>query len=111
MTKYALFIDYEFCSGCRSCELACRNELGLGKGEFGIRVLQDGPRQFADGTWVWDHIVLPSEKCDLCEGRIAQGLEPSCVQHCQAKVLEFGTAEECAAKMTAKGRKAAVFMP
>lgn len=111
MTKYALFIDYEYCSGCHSCELACRNELGLGKGEFGIKVLQDGPRQFNDGTWVWDYVVLPSEKCTMCEGRIEQGLEPSCVQHCQAKVLKFGTPEQCAAMLAEKGKKAAIFMP
>ena len=29
MTQKALYIDYEFCSGCHSCEVACRNEICL----------------------------------------------------------------------------------
>ena len=30
MTQKALYIDYEFCSGCYSCEVACRNEIECG---------------------------------------------------------------------------------
>jgi len=111
MAKNALYINYEYCSGCHSCELACRNELGLGIDEWGIKVLEDGPRQFDDGEWQWDYIIHPSSKCDLCEGRTSQGLPPACVMHCQAKVLSYGTPEECAAMLAKKGSKAAIFMP
>ena len=27
MPQHALYIDFEFCSGCHSCEIACRNDL------------------------------------------------------------------------------------
>lgn len=111
MSQNALYIDYEFCSGCHSCEVACRNELGLGLDDWGMKVLEDKPRQHADGSWHWDYIAVPGELCDLCEMRTAQGKLPSCVQCCQAKVLEYGTVEECAAKLAAKGRKAAIFVP
>ena len=111
MSTNALFIDYEFCSGCHSCELACRNELGLERGEWGIKLLQDGPRQFKDGTWHWDYIILPSEKCDLCASRVKEGLQPACVQTCQAKVLEYGSVAQLAQKMAEKGHKVAVFIP
>ena len=46
----------------------------------------------------------------MCVERTAEGKLPACVQSCQAKVLEYGTIEECAAKLAAKGKKAAVFL-
>lgn len=106
----AIYIDYEFCSGCRSCEVACRNELGLGLDDFGMRVFEDKPRRNPDGSWHWDYIAYPTELCDMCAPRTEAGRLPSCVQCCQAKVLEYGTVGECAAKLAAKGSKAAVFV-
>ena len=111
MTQTALFIDYEFCSGCHSCEIACRNELELPVNAWGIKVLEDKPRQNPDGKWHWDYIAIPTELCDMCEERVAGGALPSCVQHCQAKCLEYGTIEECAAKLAEKGNKAAILLP
>ena len=40
---FALLVDYKYCSGCHSCEVACKNELGLPVGKFGIRVLENKP--------------------------------------------------------------------
>ena len=110
MTHNALFIDFEYCTGCHSCEIACRNELELPSDGFGIKVLEDKPRQNPDGQWHWDYIAVPTELCDMCVERTAEGKLPACVQSCQAKVLEYGTVEECAAKLAAKGKKAAVFL-
>ena len=42
MTK-AILINYEYCTGCHSCEVACKKELGLPKGEFGIKLTETGP--------------------------------------------------------------------
>lgn len=111
MSQNALFIDYEFCSGCHSCVIACRNELELPIDAFGMVVLEDKPRQNPDGAWHWDYIGVPTELCNLCEDRVAAGEKPACVQMCQAKVLEYGTIEECAAKLAAKGNKCAIFVP
>lgn len=107
---YALLIDYEYCSGCHSCEIACKNEREIPHGQWGIKVLEDEPWQLDDGSWHWNYIPVPSELCNLCVDRIEQNLEPSCVQHCQAKVLEFGTPEELAKKMSAK-QKTVIFRP
>lgn len=111
MTQHALYINYEFCSGCHSCELACRNERELPLGDFGIKVLEDSPRQHENGKWHWDFIAYPTEMCDLCAARTEKGMLPSCVQMCQAKCLHYGTLEECMNMMTDKGKKAAVFIP
>ena len=29
MSKYALIIDYKYCTGCHSCEMACKVEKNL----------------------------------------------------------------------------------
>ena len=38
--EYGLYIDYEWCSGCHSCELACKQEHSLKTDEWGIRVME-----------------------------------------------------------------------
>ena len=40
---YGLLIDYEYCTGCQSCEVACKEEHGYPVGTWGIRVFDDGP--------------------------------------------------------------------
>ena len=41
--RNGLLIDYEFCTGCQSCEIACKQEHGFSVGTWGIRVLDEGP--------------------------------------------------------------------
>ena len=36
MTRYGLFIDYEYCSGCKVCVTACKMEHGFEPNDFGI---------------------------------------------------------------------------
>lgn len=101
-TRYGLLIDYEFCTNCHSCEVACKKELNLPAGQFGIKVLEDGPRQLPTGKYEWRYVPVPTELCDLCEGRVTAGKQPTCVHHCQAKVMSYGPVEELAKKASEK---------
>ena len=47
-----------------------------------------------------------TDQCDLCAARQALGKVPTCVQHCQAKCLEYGPLEELSAKLAAKTKQA-----
>lgn len=94
MGNYGLFVNYEYCTGCHSCEVACKKLKNLPKGQFGIHVLQDGPRQTADGKWEYTYVPYPSHLCDLCAERTVEGRLPMCVHHCQAGVMEYGSLEE-----------------
>lgn len=107
----ALFLNYKYCSGCHSCELACRNELGLGLGEWGIKVHEDGPRQNKDGSWHWNYYAVPTELCDLCAERVAEGQQPSCVQTCLGSALHYGSVEECGKMLEEAGGRGLVMMP
>ena len=111
MTTYGLMFDNEYCTGCHSCELACRNHLDLPLGQWGIKLLEMGPWRKLDGRWEGKYVPVPTTYCDLCADRVERGLVPSCVQTCQAKVLYYGTIEECAKKLAEKGKKAAIFIP
>ncbi|MCL1846525.1 MAG: oxidoreductase [Coriobacteriia bacterium] len=111
MSKQGLLIDYEYCSGCHSCEVACRKELGLSVGEWGIKIATIGPWQHDDESWEWNHIPIPTKLCDLCADRVAQGKKPACVHHCLAFCMEYGTVEELSKKMEEKGTKVFMVLP
>lgn len=111
MATYGLMIDNEYCTGCHSCEIACRNELGLPMGQWGIKLLELGPWKKLDGKWETKFVPVPTSYCTLCDERVAAGGVPSCVLHCLANVIEYGTLEELAVKMEEKGDKCSVFLP
>jgi Fe-S-cluster-containing dehydrogenase component len=107
---YGLLIDYEYCTGCHACEVACMKELNLPLNQYGIKLLTDGARQMPDGRWDLNHIPFPTSLCNLCEDRVSKGKMPSCVQHCQALVMSYGPVKELAEKMARKP-KMVLFTP
>ena len=80
MTK-AILINYDYCTGCHSCEVACKKILGLPKGEFGIKVAEVGPFQYSEregvkGVWEWTYLPIITQACDLCADRTGQARCP-----------------------------------
>ena len=87
-----ILVNYEYCTGCHSCEVACKKHLGLPAGEFGIKVAEIGPFEYEGAKnnkdrWEWTWMPVLTKACDLCEDRVAKGKMPMCVQHCQAWCL------------------------
>ena len=104
-----ILINYEYCTGCHSCEVACRNELGLAKGEFGIKLTEVGPYKYetaidADTPYEWVYNPTITKACDLCEERTNMGKMPSCVQACQAWCMYYGEVEDLAKRMDGRTR-------
>lgn len=113
MSRNALFIDYEYCTGCHACEVACKQEHGFpSKTQNGITVFKMGPWKTDDPQtpYIFNFVPAPTDLCDLCESRVAEGKLPTCVHHCQAMCLEYGPVEELADKAAAKA-KTAIFVP
>lgn len=110
MSVTAMLIDYEFCSGCHACEMACKIELGLKEGQFGIKVAEVGPFQIGEKEWQYDFVPVLTDMCDFCADRVAQGKIPSCQHHCQALAIEVGPIEELVPKMTGK-TKMVIYTP
>lgn len=79
--------DYDKCIGCRMCMAACPYT--------GVRSFNWEEPQYVVEHAVGDadvpkhqkHVV---EKCTMCWHRLAQGLEPACVEPCPARVRYFG---------------------
>jgi Fe-S-cluster-containing dehydrogenase component len=101
MPKYGLLIDYEFCVGCRACEIACKQEHNRAADEYGIQVQEIEPEVTRDKLYYYP---FPTDNCNLCGKRIAKGLQPACVTNCWAKVMRFGTIQELAEHMQKKPR-------
>lgn len=109
--EYGLFIDYEYCSGCKACVTACKMEHDMSEQDFGIVVMQDGPRECSNGAWEYNYLPMPTHLCDLCADRVAAGKLPTCVHHCQNAVMVYGSVEELAAKAKdAKKDQIAIFV-
>ena len=71
--------------------------------------MDDGPWQNDDSgeggnCFNWNKIPVPTDLCDLCADRTAMGKLPTCVHHCQAGVMVYGTLEELAAKAKAAAK-------
>lgn len=110
MADFGLLIDYEYCTGCQTCEVACKQEHDLPIGKWGIRVLNDGPWQKIDGEeggrgFNWNKIPVPTDLCDLCADRVATGRAPSCVHHCQAFVMKHGPLDELVKELAKKPKQ------
>ena len=110
MGEYALLIDYKYCTGCHVCEVSCRKEHDIPLDEWGIKLSQMGPVKMR-GEWLWDSVPVPSDLCDLCEDRVAQGKKPACVHHCLAQCMELVPVEGLSAAMAAHGKKVTCYIP
>lgn len=112
--EFALLIDYKYCSGCHSCEVACKNELELAVGQYGIKILEISPQKISEGyvdAWDWSYIAAPTGLCNHCIDRTRKGEKPSCVKHCQAFCLESGTLDEMQKRAAEIDHEVAVFLP
>ena len=83
--------DYEKCSGCRMCIAACPYT--------GVRsFLWEEPKyvvDFAKGDKeVPPHQKHAVEKCTFCYQRIAQGIEPACMELCIARARYWGDLDD-----------------
>ena len=109
--QYGMLIDYQLCTGCKSCEVSCRKEQGLPLDEWGILVQQIGPKKLG-GEWEFDYVPVPSRLCNLCAERKAEGKKAACELHCLANVIEILPVEDLSARMIELGHgKVVCFRP
>jgi len=107
--KQGLLIDYEYCTGCHTCEIACSQEYHWPAGMAGMKVMEIVESLPNDKAYL-AYLPFPTELCVLCAARTKKGLEPACVQHCMAACIKYGPVEELAKEMTRKQRMA-LFSP
>lgn len=100
-----MLIDYEYCSGCKTCEIACKQEYGRPAGKVGGVEVKESIHTLPNGRLFITNTPNFTRACVFCAGRVKQGLAPSCVHHCMARVLTFGKVEDLI-KLLPEKRKA-----
>ena len=110
MARYGLLIDYEFCSGCGTCEVAGKLEHDLPLGKWCIKMLEIGPWEIEPKKYEYNFIPYPTDMCDLCADRAKEGLDPTCVHHCLAQVMKYGPVDELVKDFDRKGKQV-LFVP
>jgi Fe-S-cluster-containing dehydrogenase component len=114
MSKKGLLIDYKYCTGCHSCEVACKNHLDLPVGKWGIKLIEVGPFIIEQGTpdkFEWIYLPVPTELCDMCVDEVEKGYKPMCAHHCLGDCIVYGTVEELAKLMESRPGKQTLYMP
>jgi len=109
MSQYGLLIDYDFCTGCHTCEVACQQEHEYPAGKCGIKVTEFVTPGLHKPLCI-DNVPFPTDLCDLCAQRTARGDMPSCVKHCQAACMSYGPIAELAQRMENQA-KTVLFRP
>jgi Fe-S-cluster-containing dehydrogenase component len=107
MPRKGLLIEYEYCTGCHSCEVACKQEHQYPAGKWGIKlneIVTEGDRLRID------YIPFPTKYCDLCARRVNAGEQPACVKSCQASTMWYEELGQLSAIMESKPRSA-LFAP
>jgi anaerobic dimethyl sulfoxide reductase subunit B (iron-sulfur subunit) len=106
MATYGLLIDYDWCTGCHTCEMACSVEHDYPVGQSGLKLTEVGPWKISEDNWQYDYVPVPTKQCDTCVDLRSEGKQPVCVHHCQAKCMYFGTVVELEKMMGDKDKQA-----
>jgi Fe-S-cluster-containing dehydrogenase component len=108
MRKYGLLIDYNYCTGCHTCEVACQQEHDFPVGKNGIKVTEYEYETYTKVSI--DNLPFPTDLCDLCINRHQEGKAPACVKHCQSRCMTFGYLDDLVKEMEDRP-KMALFAP
>ena len=108
ISKNGLLIEYNFCTGCHTCEVACQQEHDFPAGKNGITVTEHVYETPAKVSI--DNVPFPTDLCDLCINRHKGGKKPACVKHCQAACMQFGPIQELVKEMELRP-KMVLFVP
>ena len=105
-----ILVNYEYCTVCHSCEVACKKEKNLEEGQFGIKISDIGPYSYGKDhnreNWEWVFYPVITKVCDMCAERTASGKMAACIQTCQAWCMAMGEVEDLVKKIDGDGRYA-----
>lgn len=102
-----ILVDYHYCSGCHTCEIACAVSHGLPNEQAGVVLNHVGPWEAVDGTWQEDFIPFFTKNCNLCRaGEQAHNGKTMCEHHCQAQCIKVGELSELQAELAERPNQA-----
>jgi anaerobic dimethyl sulfoxide reductase subunit B len=88
MTAYGFYFDSSACSGCKTCQVSCKDKNNLSEGIRFRRVYEiAGAKWNLTDEGAWQHNIVAynlSISCNHCE-------DPACVKACPTKAMHSGT--------------------
>ena len=108
MADLGMLVDYEYCTGCHACEVACKQEHLIPAGKVGGVQVMELIHEFPGDKMYITYFPFFSKLCFFCAPRTKKGLPPACVQHCMAQCLTYGKLEELTKNIPRK-RKTAIY--
>ena len=57
-----MLVDYDYCTGCHSCEVSCKERFDMAEDEWGIKLADNGPWRYSETDWEWNHVPIPTEE-------------------------------------------------
>lgn len=108
MPENALLVDYEYCTGCHACEVACKQEHRIPAGKAGGVIVNEFIHEFPNGKMHITYFPFFTKLCFFCAPRVKKGLLPSCVKHCMANCLKYGPLEDLSKELPQR-RKAVLW--
>ncbi len=102
--QFGLLIDYEYCTGCFTCQIACAQEYNWEPGLGGIHVQEIIQALPKDKAYL-SYLPFPTELCVLCKPRTKKGLEPACVKHCMSGCMTYGPIDKLTEQLKQKPRQ------
>ncbi len=103
MSKYSLLVDYKYCTGCHTCEIACNQEYDRPIGISGIKVFES-TMKLEDRLYI-NYMPVRTDFCSFCVGRVKKGKQPACVQHCLSGCLSVRETRELIEDISEKDRR------
>ncbi|SDM39283.1 4Fe-4S dicluster domain-containing protein, partial [Halarsenatibacter silvermanii] len=110
-----VLMDADRCIGCRNCENECpygvisynaEEAHPFWRDEKGQEMVEDVggnviPYYNPNRARTWDGIRREEvvEKCTFCDHRLAEGLNPYCVESCPAQALNFGDLDDTSSEV------------
>ena len=83
MKQYAFYFDSSSCSGCKACQVACKDKHNLDVGRLWRRVYEISGGEWVQKGQAWEQTVFAynlSIACNHCE-------KPICAEVCPAKAI------------------------
>lgn len=93
-------VDYYYCTGCHTCEMACATSHNLPIDKAGVKLHHEGAYEVDGDVWQDDWFPFFTERCDLCRnGEAAHDGEMMCVHHCQSQCIRYGEINDLVKEM------------
>lgn len=107
MSKEAILVDLERCTGCWTCAMSCKMAHHLSVDEYRLSVRTVGSGGIDEPIGVFPDLRMSwmpifSSKCTMCVDRKSNGQMPFCMMSCPSKAIIHGDIDDAESALSKK---------